>query len=239
MEFKMSQPEKKIFTGNARTSKGTGDARALRRAGKVPAVVYNKGGKNQHVALDAHDVYTSYSKGRFFSKIFTLDIDGKKFDVLPQDIQLHAVNDAPFHVDFIAVEAHSQVKVKIPVEFTNKLKSPGLKRGGVLNVVRRLVEILCNADSIPEKLIADLGDLKIGDNVKWSDLQKPEAIEPTIRGRDFTIATIVGRMAEDETPQAAAAADASAVPASTAKAPAAGAAGAKAPAAAAAPAKKK
>ncbi len=222
-----------------REQKGTGAARAVRRLGKVPAVVYAKGKKESHISLDARELTIEYQRGRFFSRIIEIDTGKEKLNVLPQEVQMDPVKDQPIHADFIAVEAKSRVKVAIPVIFINQDKSPGIKRGGILNAVRRAIDVYCDANAIPEKFVADLNGLQIGGNIKWHNIDAPKTVEPVIKGRDFTIATIAGRMAEDEVAATAAAAPVAgaAAPAAGAAAPAAGAA---APAAAAkAPAAKK
>ncbi len=207
-----------------RENKGTGVARALRREGKVPAVVYSKGKTQMLLAVDARELMLDYQRGRFFSRIIEVDAGGKKVNVLPQELQLDPVKDKPLHVDFIGVEAKSRVKVSVPMEFINHEKSPGLKKGGILNMVRRAIDVFCDADSIPEKFVADLDNLNIGGNIKWHNINAAKGVEPVIRGRDFTIATIAGRMAEEEVstaPGAATADAAAAAPAAGAAAPAA------------------
>jgi large subunit ribosomal protein L25 len=224
----------------ARTNSGTGVARAIRREGKVPAVVYSKGKKEILIAVSARELVLEYGRGRFFSRIIEIDTGKEKFNVLPQEVQMDPVKDTPLHADFIGVDAKSRIKVAVPVSFTNQDKSPGIKKGGILNAVRRTIEVYCDADSIPEKFVADLNGLQIGGNVKWHNIDAPKGVEPVITGRDFTIATIAGRMAEEEiptaAPTAAVAADAAAAPGA---APAAGAAAPAAAAAAKAPAAKK
>ncbi len=223
---------------NKREKSGTGAARAVRREGKVPAVIYAKGKDLAHVSIPARELTLEYQRGRFFSRIVEIDVDGKKFNVLPQEIQFDQVKDFPLHADFLAVEAKSRIKVSVPVEFANQDKSPGIKRGGILNAVRRAIEVYTDANAIPEKFVADLNGLQIGGNVKWHNIKAPEGVEPVIKGRDFTIATIAGRMAEEEVAATTdAAAAGAAAPAAGAAAPAAGAA-APAAAGAAAPAKK-
>ena len=209
---------------------GTGTARAVRRENKVPAVIYGKGKKQVMVTISQRDLATEYSRGRFFSRIIEIDANGQKMNVLPQEVQMHPVKDMPIHADFIAVDAKTRVKVAIPVIFVNQDKAPGIKKGGILNAVRRSIDVFCNADAIPEKFVADLNGLQIGGNIKWHNIDVPKDVESVIRGRDFTIATIAGRMAEEEIPTTAPGAAVAAVPG------AAAAPGAAAPAAGAAPA---
>jgi large subunit ribosomal protein L25 len=225
---------------------GTGVARAIRRENKVPAVIYGKGKTPIMVAIVQRELVNEYQKGRFFSRIVEIEAGGKKMNVLPQDMQMDPVKDVPIHADFIIVDAKSRVKVSVPVQFANQDKAPGIKKGGILNAVRRAIDVYCNADAIPEKFVADLTGLQIGGNVKWHNINVPKDVESVIRGRDFTIATIAGRMAEEEIPTTAPTAAVAAVPGAPAApgaAPAAGAtapaAGATAPAAAKPDAKKK
>lgn len=207
-----------------RNEKGTGAARAVRRSGAVPAVVYAKGKDQTHISVNSNELVKEYKRGRFFSRIIEIDTGSKKLNVLPQEIQMDPIKDMPIHADFIAVEANSRIKVSIPVQFINQDKSPGIKKGGILNAVRRAIEVYCNADAIPEKFVADLSGLQIGGNVKWHNISVPNGVESVIRGRDFTIATIAGRMAEEEIPTGpAVAAVATDATAAVAGAPAAGA----------------
>ncbi len=225
-----------------RDKSGTGAARAVRRSGGVPVIVYGKGKKEVLLSLDARELTLEYQRGRFFSRIVEIDAGGQKLNVLPQEMQMDPVKDTPVHADFLAVDAKSRVKVAVPVVFANQDKSPGIKKGGILNAVRRAIDVFCDADSIPEKFVADLNGLQIGGNIKWHNIEVPKGVESVIVGRDFTIATIAGRMAEEAIPTTApgavagaevpgATAAPGATPAPGAAAPAAGAAAAKAPAA--------
>ena len=137
--------------------------------------------------------------GSFYSTIIDLDVDGKKEKILPKQLQYHPVSDQLIHFDFLRVQENTKVNVEIPVEFLNQDKCPGLKKGGVLNAVRRLVELTCNANNIPSKLEFDLIDSEIGDAVKISNIQLPEGVAPTISDRDFVIATLVPPTVEVET----------------------------------------
>jgi large subunit ribosomal protein L25 len=135
-----------------------------------------------------------------------LDLDGKKTRVIPRDVQLDPIRDFPIHVDFLRVGEHSLVTVEVPVRFLNDAASPGIKRGGILNIVRHEIPVRCPADAIPEHFDVDLTGLEIGDSVHISAIKLPEGVRPTITERDFTVATIVGRTAEEAAPAAAAAA---------------------------------
>lgn len=222
----------------ARATTGKGAARAARRQGFVPVAVYANGKPNHHLNAEARVLANEYFRGGFMNKIVALKLDGKDIFAIPRDVQLNPVSDKIEHADFIAVDAKSTVKVRVPVHFKGTEKAVGLKRGGVLNIVRHEVELFAPVASIPKALEVDVSEMNIGDSIHLHNLTLPEGVRPVIKGRDFTIASIAGRSAEEEeTPAAAATAAAAAVPASTAKAPAA-AAGA-APAAAAKPAAKK
>ena len=142
------------------------------------------------------NVIKGINSGHFLTSTANLVHDGKKQLVIPQAIQLHPVTDMPVHVDLYRVNASQIIAVEVPVHFTNEEEAPGIKEGGALNIVRFAVELNVRADSIPDSLEADLTGLEIGDNVKISDIKLPEGAEPTITDRDFTIATIVGQMAE-------------------------------------------
>ncbi|HCR85969.1 MAG TPA: 50S ribosomal protein L25 [Alphaproteobacteria bacterium] len=186
------------FKAEERKTVGTGSARAARLAGNIPAVIYAKDKTLKHISVNARELSLAINRGKFFSKVIEFDINGTKVKTIPQDVQIHPVKDTPIHADFIKVDEKSEFKVTVPVEFVNIDKAPGLKRGGILNTVRRTVEVWCTIAHIPEKLIADLTGLQIGDNVKYSKLEGTSQVHPVITGRDFTIATIAGRLSEEE-----------------------------------------
>lgn len=216
----------------ARPRAGKGAARQARREGHVPAVIYGDNKTPEIISVDAHALELLVNKGRFTQKIVELDISGTKHRVLPRDVQRDPVRDFPIHVDFQRVNAKSRIRVSVPTRFVNDLASPGLKRGGVLNIVRHEVEVLCPPDKIPAEFVFDLTGLEIGRSIHISATAMPDGVSPTITNRDFTVATIAGKKAEEEAPTAAAA-DAAA-PAGDAKAaPAAGGKDAKAAAPAA------
>jgi large subunit ribosomal protein L25 len=228
----MTTPEIKA---SARPRAGKGAARQARREGHVPAVIYGDGKAPTTIVVDSKDLSRAIGKGRFAATLFDVVVDGTKHRVIPRDVQLDPVRDYPIHVDFQRVGAKSRIRVNVPTRFINEAASPGLKRGGVLNVVRHVVEVTCPADSIPEVFEFDLTGLEIGRSIHISATKLPEGVRPTIVGRDFTVATIAGAVAEEaEKPAGAAEGDAAAA------APAAGDAKAAAPAgkAAAAPAGK-
>lgn len=193
----MSKSSVATLAAEKRTSHGKGSARALRRAEKVPAIVYSKGREPLSLALPYNALILQYRKGRFQSHLVELDISGEKIRALPQEVQLHPVTDKIEHVDFIRVEKGVAMRVKVPVKFLNQEKSTGLKRGGVLNIVRHEVEFLCDPDAIPEQIEVDIADLDIGDSVHINDIRLPAGITATIK-RNFTVATIAGRSAAEE-----------------------------------------
>lgn len=180
----------------ARDGLGTSAARAARREGRVPAIVYGDNTGPETISLDDRALRLHVNTGQFLNTIFMLDVDGRQIRVIPREFQLHPVSDVPLHVDFLRLGEGARVTVEVPVHFMNEEESPGLKRGGVLNIVRHTIEMKCLADAIPERLDADLTGLEIGDSLHASAIRFPEGVELTIADRDFTIATIVGRMAE-------------------------------------------
>ena len=192
----------------ARERAGKGPARAARRAGRVPGVVYGAKKDPLMITLDPRDIARGLRTGSFLATIYDLNVGGKKERVLPRDVQFDPVTDAPLHVDFLRVSASSQVTVDVPVEFLNEEESPGLKRGGLLNVVRHGIELNCQADSIPQSIQVDLTGLDIGDSVHISMVTLPEGVEPTITDRDFTVATIAApTVVREEEAEAAAPAE--------------------------------
>ena len=181
----------------ATAREGTGKIanRALRAQKMVPGVVYGGETAPANVALEYRNVLQHYQTGHFLSTVYLLDIDGKKERVIPRDVQVDPVRDFPTHVDFLRVGRSSRIDVDVPVQFINEDASPGLKRGGVLNIVRHTIEFSCPADAIPEKITIDLTGLDIGDSLHISAVTLPAGITPTITDRDFTVATIAGAAA--------------------------------------------
>jgi large subunit ribosomal protein L25 len=186
---------------------GKGSSRELRRKGLIPAVIYGDKQEPVAISLPSKEVTLKIHSGGFMTTVATIDVGGKKISVLPKDYQLDPVRDFTVHVDFLRVGANTQVNVEVPVHFVNEAKSPGIKIGGVLNIVRHEVELHCPADSIPEFLTADLSGLKIGDGIHISHIKLPQGVTPVIGDRDFTIATIVspagGTSGEEEATPAA------------------------------------
>ena len=196
----------------AREKVGKGSARETRRNGKVPAVIYGDKQPPLAIALPYKELYYKIHGGGFMTTIATIDVDGKKVQVLPKDYQLDPVRDFPMHVDFLRVGKDTVVTVEVPVHFINEEKSPGIKRGGVLNVVRHEVEFTVPANAIPDSITVDLDGTEIGDSIHISAVKLPAGVKPVISDRDFTIATIAGSPAsrsdadeEAEAPAAAAA----------------------------------
>ena len=179
----------------AREQVGKGSARAVRRNGKVPAVIYGDKQPPLAIALPYKDLYYKIHGGGFLTTIATIDVDGKKFQVLPKDYQLDPIRDFPMHVDFLRIGKDTEVNVNVPVHFVNEEKSPGIKRGGVLNIVRHEVEFHCPANAIPEFISIDLTGRDIGESIHISAVKLPEGVRPVIHDRDFTIATIAGSSA--------------------------------------------
>jgi large subunit ribosomal protein L25 len=236
----MAQTNK--LEATARPQGGKGAARAVRREGKVPAIIYGGDEKTpQTIALDHNELFKIIKRGRFLSTVFDIDIAGKSTRAIPRDVQLDPVKDIPIHVDFQRIGADNRVRIGVPMRFVNEANSPGLKRGGVLNIVRREVEVWAPADKIPEYFEADLEGLEIGRSIHISAVKLPDGVRPTITDRDFTIATIAGAVKQDvdeaapgtATAEGAAPAEGAAAAAGgDAKAAAGGAKGAAAPAAA-------
>jgi len=188
-----------VLPASARDRAGKGAARAERRAGRVPAVVYGDKKDPALISMDPRVVTKNLETGSFFSTVYDLEVDGKKTDrVLPRDIQLHPVSDRPMHVDFLRVSADAKLAVNVSVNFLNEEESIGLKKGGILNIVRHEVELLCSVDNIPPMLECDISSYDIGDSIHISAISLPEGVTPTITDRDFTVATIAAPIVKEE-----------------------------------------
>ena len=174
----------------ARERAGKGAARASRRAGMVPAVIYGAKQPPTLVQLDPRLVVRELQRGGWRSRLYEVNVAGASSRALIREVQFHPVSDKPIHVDFQRLAAGERIRVSVVVQFQNELTSPGLKRGGVLNVVRHTVEVMADPDSVPEAFQADLAILDINDNVRWSDLTGTGDVTPVIAGRDFVIATV-------------------------------------------------
>lgn len=179
-----------VLEATVRDRVGKGAARALRREKLIPAVIYGDKQQPLPIALPYKEVFRKLHDGGFLTHVFTIKVDGKSIRVLPRDFQLEPVRDFLVHVDFLRVGRDSRVAVEVPVHFVNEEASPGLKRGGVLNIVRHTVELECPADAIPESITFDLKGLVIGDSIHISAVALPKDVTPTITDRDFTVATI-------------------------------------------------
>jgi large subunit ribosomal protein L25 len=173
-----------------REGDGKGASRSLRRAGRVPAVIYGEKAPQEMISLEARELRRVLQSARFFSTLCNLQVNGEAVRVLPREVQLHPVTDEPLHVDFVRVGRGVTITVTVPVVFAHEDVSRGLKRGGVLNIVRRELELLCPVDAIPGEIVIDLKDADIGDSLHISQVALPEGVRPAITDRDFTIATI-------------------------------------------------
>ncbi len=180
-------------------NKKAGSTHSLLTKGMVPGIIYGKGSEPSKIALEDKLLKKLMSTGAFYSTIIDIDINGKIEKILPKQLQYHPVSDRLIHFDFLRVQENTRVNVEIPVEFLNQDKCPGLKKGGVLNTVRRLIELTCNANNIPNKLEFDLIESEIGDAIKISNINLPDGVVPTISDRDFVIATLVPPTVEVET----------------------------------------
>ena len=194
---------------NIRNTKTKGELSALRNNGNVPAIIYGGEAQNEKISISKKLLKSLIEKENFLSNIVTLNVDGKSQNVLPKEIKYHVISDEPIHVDFLRVVPGLKIKIEVPVQFVNHEKSPGLKRGGVLNIVRRKVELRCPSEKIPESLVIDLDGIEIGESFKISSIKLETDVEPTIRGRDFVIATLAAPtvMKEPEKPAEAEAAE--------------------------------
>ena len=209
----------------ARGGAGKGAARAIRREGRVPAVVYGDKKEPQNISFAYNELQPHVNTGRFMSTLVDLEVDGAVVRAIPRDIQFEPVRDFINHVDFLRLGKNARIHVEVPVHFKNHMDSPGIKKGGVLNIVRHEIDLYCPADFIPDEIMIDLTGLEIGDSVHMDSVKLPENVTPAIREKDFTIATIAAPagLKEEEEEAAAAAAEtpAAEVPATAQKAPAA------------------
>ena len=180
-------------------SKETGSTHSLINKGMIPGIVYGKDTEPTKIAFENKALLKLMHTGSFYSTILDIDIDGKSEKVLPKQLQYHPVSDKLIHFDFLRVQDDTKVTVEVPVEFLNQETCPGLKKGGVLNLVRREVELSCNANNIPNKLQFDLINSEIGDSIKISNIDLPDGVMPTISDRDFVVATLVPPTVEVET----------------------------------------
>ena len=173
-----------------RNSKTKGDINSLRQKGDVPAIIYGGTEENQKISLSKKQIKILIDQENFLSNMITLNVGGKQISVLPRDISFDPITDDPIHIDFLRIVKGGRIILEIPVKFINNEDSPGLKKGGVLNIVRRKVELKCPTENIPNELVVDLQGLEIGTSIKISSIKLPENVKPTIQGRDFVIATV-------------------------------------------------
>ena len=200
--------EQLTLPAETRDRAGKGASRALRRDGRVPAVVY--GQKKDALSIHVEEKLLSkmLSSGHFMNSVVMIDVGGKPTRTLPKSVDFHPVSSRPIHVDFLRISEHTKVSVNVPVRFDNEDASPGLKRGGVLNVVQHEIELTCDAAHIPDEIHVPLDGLDIGDSIHISQVKLPEGAEPAITDRDFTVATVVAPSAMKSEEEEAAAADA-------------------------------
>ena len=195
------------LSAEARDRAGKGASRALRREGRVPAVIYGMNEEPTMVHVEEKALNKLLGTGHFMNSVVMVEVGGKSVRTLPKDVAFHPVTDRPLHADFLRVSEHAQVHVNVPVRFENEEASPGLKRGGVLNVVRHELELVVDASEIPDDIVVDLTGFEVGDSIHLSNLTLPKGAQAAIDDRDFTIATIVApsalKSSEGETTEGA------------------------------------
>lgn len=209
MSASKSHSDKKVvISAIAKLASGKGAARDLRRNGMIPAVIYNKGADSQSIAIKSSDLAAALRVGHFFTHNHELSLDGKAVKVLARDIQRDPVTDLPLHVDFIPYNPKSIVHVNVSVHIEGETESPGIKVGGVVQLIESEIEVICRADSIPEEIVVSIAALDIGESVHLSDIKLPEGVKPAVTDRDLTIVSVVSTRtsstAEDEAADAAA-----------------------------------
>jgi len=198
-------PEIISLAAEARPRAGKGASRATRRAGRIPAIIYGDHKDQVMVSLEPRELHRALGNPGFFATLVDVKVDGETHRTLPRDVQYHPVTDLPIHIDFMRVGAGAQVTVSIPVVFVNHERAEGLRRGGILNIVRHAIEVTCSVDSIPEQIVVDLTGLGIGDTIHMHSVQLPEGVRPIVHERDFTIASVATSSAVREEAAAAAA----------------------------------
>ena len=205
-------PEITTLSAEPRARAGKGAARATRRSGRVPGIIYGDNKETVLISLEPRELSRALANRGFFATLVDVKVDGTVHRTLPRDVQLHPATDAPLHVDFMRVGGHTRVTVTVPVVFANPEMSPGIRRGGILNIVRHGIELSCPVDKIPDQLVVELNGLEIGDSIHISRVIIPEECRPMISERDFTIASIAASSAVREEAAAAAAAPPAAEP---------------------------
>ena len=191
-----------LLEANTRNTKSKGDVRSLRLNGNVPGIIYGGTNQNEKISISKKTLKSLIDKENFLSNIIVLNLDGKPQNVLPKEITYNVISDEPTHIDFLRVVPGVKIRIEVPVKFINHEESPGLKRGGVLNIVRRKIELKCPSEKIPEAIVIDLDGIEIGESFKISSIKLEEGVSPTIIGRDFVIATLAAPtvMKEPEKP---------------------------------------
>lgn len=187
--------EQLTLSAETRERAGKGASRAVRREGRVPAVIYGQNKEPVQIHVEEKALVKALSNGHFMNTVVMIDVGGETTRTLPKDVQFHPVTDRPLHVDFFRIGEHSTVTVEVPIRFTGEEESRGLKRGGVLNAVRHEIELICDAAEIPDEVVVDLAGYDIGDSIHISQVTLPKGSKPAITDRDFTVATISGSAA--------------------------------------------
>lgn len=190
-----------------RKNLGSSDSRRIRKSGQIPATISAKGGESIHIIVGSKDLEHEYYKGNLFTTVVNIDLDGKKIKAITRKIDLNPVTDRPAHIDFVKFEKDEKVKSKVKVEFTNKEKSPGIKKGGFLHIVLRKVELICDPNSIPTTIQVDIGALSVGSKIRSMDLKLPDGVT-LAKNKNFIIASIIGRGSKADEEEAKAAAPA-------------------------------
>ena len=195
-----------LLEANTRNTKSKGDVRSLRLNGNIPGIIYGGANQNEKISVSKKTLKSLIDKENFLSNIITLNLDGKSQNVLPREITYNVISDEPIHIDFLRIVPGVKIRIEVPVQFINHETSPGLKRGGVLNIVRRKIELRCPSEKIPESITIDLDGIEIGESFKISSIKLEEGVVPTIIGRNFVIATLAAPtvMKEPEKPVEAA-----------------------------------
>jgi len=191
----MHMSEQLTLSAETRERAGKGASRAVRREGRVPAVIYGQNKEPVQIHVEEKALVKALSSGHFMNTVVMIDVGGEATRTLPKDVQFHPVTDRPLHVDFFRIGEHSTVTVEVPIRFTGEEESRGLKRGGVLNAVRHEIELICDAAEIPDEVVVDLSGYDIGDSIHISQVTLPKGTKPAITDRDFTVATISGSAA--------------------------------------------
>ncbi len=173
-----------------RENLSTGSNNKLRAEGLIPAILYGGKDPNQNISINKKEISNIINSDTFLSKVLEIEVDGKKEKVIPREVAYHVVSEEPMHIDFMRIVSGKKIILEIPVKFINHPDSPGLKRGGVLNIVRRKVELKCPAETIPDEIVVDLAGTDIGTSIKISSVKLPESVIPTITDRDFVVATV-------------------------------------------------